>query len=78
MVLRVGLEKQVVLSGGVSKNVGVIRFLQERLEVDFIDVNEKVDPQLMGALGAAIFAKKRALGEGDRKARRRRSRVGKD
>lgn len=60
MVLRVGLEEEVVLSGGVSKNVGVIRFLQERLKVGFVDVSGKVDPQLMGALGAALFARQRA------------------
>ncbi len=74
MVLRVGMEEQVVLSGGVSKNVGVIRFLQERMKVEFVDVSEKVDPQLMGALGAAIFARQRA-DKGERRTRRRRSRA---
>jgi predicted CoA-substrate-specific enzyme activase len=74
MVLRVGMEEQVVLSGGVSKNVGVMRFLQERMKVDFIDVSEKVDPQLMGALGAAILASQRA-DKGERRTRRRRSRA---
>ena len=74
MVLRVGKEEQVVLSGGVSKNVGVIRFLQERMKVEFVDVSEKVDPQLMGALGAAIFARQRA-DKGERRTRRRRSRA---
>jgi activator of 2-hydroxyglutaryl-CoA dehydratase len=74
MVMRVGLEEQVVLSGGVSKNVGVVKFLQERLNVEFTDVNQKVDPQLMGALGAAIFAKQRAV-KGERRTRRRRARA---
>lgn len=72
LVLRVGLEEEVVLSGGVSKNVGVVKFLEERLKVEFADVSQSVDPQLMGALGAAIFARQRAT-RGER--RRRRDRV---
>lgn len=74
MVLRVGLEEKVVLSGGVSKNVGVIKFLQDRLNVEFADVSQTVDPQLMGALGAAIFARRRA-DKGERRGRRRRARA---
>lgn len=71
MVLRVGLEEKVVLSGGVSKNVGVVRFLQERLNVEFVDIRSKIDPQLLGALGAALFAKQLASNGGSLEKRRR-------
>lgn len=71
MVLRVGLEEKVVLSGGVSKNIGVVSFLQERLNVEFVDIRPKTDPQLLGALGAAVFAKQLAANGGVSDKRRR-------
>lgn len=71
MVLRVGLEEKVVLSGGVSKNIGVVSFLQERLNVEFVDIRPKTDPQLLGALGAAVLAKQLAANGGVSDKRRR-------
>jgi len=51
---RVGIEMEVVMSGGVAKNIGVVRALE-----DLMGVNIKVpeEPQIIGALGAALFAK---------------------
>jgi predicted CoA-substrate-specific enzyme activase len=51
---RVGIEKDVGITGGVSKNVGVVKMLEEMLNVEFVGFPE--DPQIMGALGAALFA----------------------
>ncbi len=54
MVTRVGMEEEVTLSGGVAKNQGVVRALEERLGVKLFIPPE---PQIIGALGAALMAK---------------------
>jgi predicted CoA-substrate-specific enzyme activase len=54
LVSRVGIEDQVIMSGGVAKNVAVVRVLSEKLSRR-IHVPE--EPQIIGALGAALFAK---------------------
>ncbi len=46
----------VCITGGVSKNQGVIKRLEYHMGVRF--KNLPVDPQIIGALGAAIFAAK--------------------
>ena len=50
---RVGVQEPVVMTGGVSRNSGVVRALEEELNTT-IAVSEK--SQLAGALGAAIYA----------------------
>ncbi len=47
------IEQPICLTGGVSKNRGVVRRLEKQLQTRFAPL--KVDPQLMGALGAALF-----------------------
>lgn len=54
MVTRVGIEEEVTLTGGVAKNQGVVRALQERLGVKLFIPPE---PQIIGALGAALLAR---------------------
>lgn len=54
LVKRVGVQEKVVISGGVSKNSGVVRGIEERLGVPLTSV--RVDPQLLGAVGASLFA----------------------
>ncbi|MCS7144202.1 MAG: acyl-CoA dehydratase activase [Archaeoglobaceae archaeon] len=58
---RVGVEKEVALTGGVAKNRGVKRELEKILNIKFLDLG--MDPQIIGALGAAIFAKEKFGGE---------------
>jgi len=53
MLDRVGVEEEFVVSGGVAKNDGVVSWLGERLG---IRVHVPKDPQIMGALGAALYA----------------------
>jgi len=53
MVNRVGIEEEVTLTGGVAKNQGVVRSLEERLGVQMFIPPE---PQIIGALGAALLA----------------------
>ncbi|MHA1784909.1 MAG: acyl-CoA dehydratase activase [Candidatus Helarchaeota archaeon] len=55
LVNRVGLELDIVMTGGVAKNVGVIAALEKKLGVELKKFS--IDPQLIGALGAALFAK---------------------
>ncbi len=55
MFSRVGVESDVFFSGGVAKNVGMKAALEEVLKAKI--VAPEYDPQLVGALGAAILAK---------------------
>ncbi len=52
----VRLENDICITGGVSKNIGVVNKLEEMLKIKFKQLPE--DPQLMGAMGAAVFAAK--------------------
>ena len=54
------IKSPVIFQGGVSKNVGVLKYFKEVLNTDVI-----VDPNshLMGALGIAILAKKNSDGK---------------
>ncbi len=53
MLEKVGIEESLAMTGGVAKNIGVINILSKKLGVDVFVSNE---PQIIGALGAAIFA----------------------
>jgi predicted CoA-substrate-specific enzyme activase len=50
------LEKTITMTGGVAKNSGMFAALEEALGVKIMKVD--TDPQIMGAIGAAIFARK--------------------
>lgn len=50
---RTPLEDDIVMCGGVAKNTGVVRALKETLNRNVIVAS---NPQLTGALGAAIYA----------------------
>ena len=54
MLKRVGTRDRIVVSGGCAKNKGLIKALEKLLRVEVLPL--KTDPQLMGALGAAVFA----------------------
>ncbi len=53
LVGRVGIEQEVTMTGGVAKNPGVISALGERMKVE---LNIPDEPQINGALGAALIA----------------------
>ncbi len=57
LMRRVGIEQEVTFTGGVSKNVGMLRALEEKLGGP---LNVGSDAHFMGALGAALFALERA------------------
>jgi len=58
MTKKVGIMKEVTITGGVAKNAAVVNSLREVLEVGLSELNG-VDPQIVGALGAALFARER-------------------
>lgn len=49
---RVGVEEQVVMSGGVAKNIGVVKELERLLSTK---LRIAPDPQIIGAVGAALI-----------------------
>ncbi len=51
---KVGLEEDIAVSGGVAKNIGVVSNMERILEIKFKTF--PVDPQIIGALGAALIA----------------------
>jgi len=59
LVVRVGVEEDVVITGGVAKNTGVVKSLEVMLRVNTKKFT--VDPQIVGALGGALFAKEKFL-----------------
>ena len=53
MALRVGVRPPLMMTGGVAKNIGVVRALEKKLGMS-IEVSESA--QVMGAIGAAVLA----------------------
>lgn len=51
-----GAEKELVFTGGVAKNAGVVTRLEKELGIKSLPIG-KIDPQLAGGVGAALFAK---------------------
>ncbi len=56
LMRRVGIEQEVTFTGGVTKNVGMVKALEAALG---FAVNVSDESPYMGALGAALFARDR-------------------
>jgi benzoyl-CoA reductase subunit A len=54
----VGIEPDLVISGGIGKNIGVVHKIEERVGLKALLPEE---PQIVGALGAALFARDRTI-----------------
>ena len=54
MVARIKVEEQVVLTGGVAKNIGMVKALADKLGCEVL---VPAEPLLTGALGAALLGK---------------------
>jgi len=63
LLSRLGIEEKFAITGGIAKNIGVVKRLEDELKIKAPEPN--IDPQLAGAIGAALFAK--ALVEKERK-----------
>ena len=59
LVRRVGVEEDISITGGVAKNIGVVRELERILGVRAREF--AVDPQIVGAVGASLFAEEALL-----------------
>jgi len=57
LVRRVGAKNDITFAGGCAKNVGLIDVLEKRLEAKIVKLPE--DPQIIGAIGAALLAAER-------------------
>ncbi|HBE43912.1 MAG TPA: 2-hydroxyglutaryl-CoA dehydratase [Deltaproteobacteria bacterium] len=52
-----GVQEEVIMAGGVAKNIGVVRALEKVLNTH---LKIYVEPQIIGALGASILALEKA------------------
>lgn len=59
MARRVGVEKDLVMTGGVGRNVGFVRSLGDGLEMEVLVPD---DPEYVSAIGAALAAAENAAG----------------
>jgi activator of 2-hydroxyglutaryl-CoA dehydratase len=61
---QVGIEKEFAITGGIAKNIGVVKRIESEIGIKALPV--KIDTQIAGGLGAALFGqnllkKKRGL-----------------
>lgn len=54
---RISIDREIVMVGGVAKNSGVVRYVEESIGQKLAGIT--VDPQALGALGAALIAKEK-------------------
>jgi predicted CoA-substrate-specific enzyme activase len=54
----VGIEPELAISGGIGKNKGVVQEIEKRLGMKVL---LPVEPQIVGALGAALFARDKII-----------------
>jgi bzd-type benzoyl-CoA reductase Q subunit len=54
---KIGVEKDFVITGGIAKNIGVVKRLEGELKITALPRGAQFDPQLAGAIGGALFAK---------------------
>ncbi|MBI2877619.1 MAG: hypothetical protein HYY20_12135, partial [Candidatus Tectomicrobia bacterium] len=57
LMSRVGIEEEVTFTGGVTKNPGMVKALEDGLEMR---LNVSPESHFMGAIGASLFALERA------------------
>ena len=65
LVRRLGIEPDLVLTGGVAKNIGMVKAMKESLGCEILVPEE---PLITGALGAAVLANEiytKAVAEGE-------------
>jgi predicted CoA-substrate-specific enzyme activase len=53
LMTRIGVEQDVVMVGGVAKNIGMVKALEKHVGLDIIVPD---NPEIAGALGAALVA----------------------
>jgi benzoyl-CoA reductase subunit A len=56
LVERLGIEKEFAITGGQSKNIGLVKRLEKVLNIEPLSPGD-LDAQIAGGIGAALFAK---------------------
>ena len=64
LLRRVGINDELTFTGGVAKNIGMIKAMEDKLD---IKMNVSDESHYMGALGAALFARDSLLAGEERK-----------
>ncbi len=59
MAKKAGAKNSIALSGGCAKNAGLKKAIEDVLKIKVVELS--VDPQLMGALGAAEYARQKGM-----------------
>ncbi len=59
MAKKAGAKDNVTLTGGCAKNMGLKNAIEQVLRIKVVDLD--IDPQLMGALGAAEYARQKEM-----------------
>jgi activator of 2-hydroxyglutaryl-CoA dehydratase len=59
MAKKAGATDSITLTGGCAKNAGLKQAIEHVLKFKVVEL--KTDPQLMGALGAAEYARQKGL-----------------
>ena len=59
MAKKAGAVENIALTGGCAKNAGLKQAIEKVLKIRVVDLG--IDPQLMGALGAAEFARQKGM-----------------
>jgi bzd-type benzoyl-CoA reductase Q subunit len=54
---RINVEKDFVITGGIAKNIGIVRRLEDIIGIKALPMKEGFDPMIAGGIGAALFAK---------------------
>jgi predicted CoA-substrate-specific enzyme activase len=60
LLKRLGMHPLVTVTGGCAKNKGLVKSLSKAINMEVAGL--PVDPQIIGALGAAVFAKRKCNG----------------
>ncbi|UCB43759.1 MAG: 4Fe-4S binding protein [Dehalococcoidales bacterium] len=60
LLKRVSIEKDFTITGGIAKNSGMVAKIAEKVGLEPLLAE---DPQIIGALGAALFAQEKYLGK---------------
>lgn len=56
LIGRLGVEKEFAITGGQSKNIGLVKRLEKLMGIKALSPGD-LDPQIAGGIGAALFAK---------------------
>jgi bzd-type benzoyl-CoA reductase Q subunit len=57
LLKRIHVEKEFVITGGISKNIGIVKRLERIIGLEALTPKSELDPALAGAMGAALFAR---------------------